>query len=207
MNAATEVKRHKLTQEDCDIARFFTRRGMKINEIAKILKVDPSTVGKIQKADFRLTTYLEQRKEMNRKTKERKAAAGAGRQRLNELIGTQVDEERDKKIMDQLMRDAGFKQTPQGWKKAVDQELKDQGWDELQKKLPEVPGQMKMDLEGRNGGDGSPVPLTRNGENRPLVPEADEQKSMMKFQAAMMDKLLKKLDELIDVLKGGAGDE
>ena len=186
MNAATEVKRHKLTQEDCDIARFFTRRGMKMKEIAKILKVDPSTVGKIQKADFRLTTYLEQRKEMNRKTKERKAAEAAGARRLNELLDPVVKGERDEWVKEQL--------------NALDTMARSE-------REAEVQGQMKMDLEGRNGGDGSPVPLTRNGGNRPLVPEADEQKSMMKFQAAMMDKLLKKLDELIAVLKGGAGNE
>ena len=186
MNAATEVKRHKLTQEDCDIARFFTRRGMKIKEIAKILKVDPSTVGKIQKADFRLETYLEQRKEMNRKTRERKAAETAGAQRLNAMLSPVVKGERDEWVKEQL--------------NALDTMARSE-------REAEVPGQMKMDLEGRNGGDGSPVPLTRNGENRPLVPEADEQKSMMKFQAAMVDKLVKKLDELIAVLKGGVGNE
>ena len=105
MNAATNVKRHKLTQEDCDIARFFTRRGMKLKEIGKIIGVDPSTVGKIQKADFRLETYLEQRKEMNRKTAENKAREEEGRRRLNALLDPIVDEERDKLILDQLVEE------------------------------------------------------------------------------------------------------
>ena len=57
----------------------------------------------------------------------------------------------------------------------------------------EVPGQMQMDLQ----------PQAEEPEKK----EPDEQTKQMRFQAALMDKLLKKLDELIDVLKGGAGDE
>ena len=159
MNAATEVKRHKLTQEDCDTVRLLLARRRTLKEIAEIIGVDPSTVGKIRLANYDLPTYLEQRKEMNRKTKENKRAAIRKMEELEE---------------------------------------------KMQELPPEVPGQLQMDLEGRNGGDSSAVPPERNEQNRPLVPEADEQKSMMKFQAAMVDKLLKKMDELIEVLRGGA---
>ena len=68
-----ETKRHPVTQEDCNIARFFTKRGMKIKDIAKMLNVDASTISKIKSADFRLDQYLELRKESNRKTAENKA--------------------------------------------------------------------------------------------------------------------------------------
>ena len=200
MNAATEVKRHKLTQEDCDIARFFTRRGMKMKEIAKILKVDPSTVGKIQKADFRLETYLEQRKEMNRKTKERKEAEAAGARRLNELIGTQADEERDKLIYDQLVEEREAEKNGM----TVEMYRFCKGLREKQEMPAEVPGQMKMDLD-----------------QKAEEPEKHDDSKQMKFQAAMVDKLVKVLTELIvmldnrltaldeirDVLKGGAGNE
>jgi len=165
MNAATEVKRHKLTQTDCDMAKYLLEHGQTLKEIAVIIKCDPSTVGKIRMANYDLLTYLSQRKEMNRKTKERKAAEEAGRRRLQNALTD-----------------------PMEWKNTVDQTLKDQGWDELQKKLPEVPGQMKMDLEQKPAEE----------------PEKNDDNKQMKFQAAMMDKLLKKLDELIDVLRGGA---
>ena len=189
MNAATNVKRHKLTQEDCDIARFFTRRGMKLKEIGKIIGVDPSTVGKIQKADFRLATYLEQRKEMNRKTAENKAREEAGRRRLNALLDPIVDEERDKLILDQLTEEREAEKNGM----TVEMYRFCKKMREKQDEPAEVPGQMKMDLEP---------------EKKDYSPAAqDDTKSMMKFQAAMMDKLLKKLDELIDVLKGGAWNE
>ena len=68
-----ETKRHPVTQEDCNIARFFTKRGMKIKDIATMLNVDASTISKIKSADFRLDQYLELRKESNRKTAENKA--------------------------------------------------------------------------------------------------------------------------------------
>lgn len=158
------TKKRKLTQEDCDIARFFMRRGMKMKEIGKIIGVDPSTVGKIQKADFRLETYLEQRKEMNRKTAENKRAA-------------EEEKQRKKALMDM--------HGPLGYADAVILE-------QLHKE-EEIQGQMKMDLEPEKK---DPSPAAQ-----------DDTKSMMKFQAAMMDKLLKKMDELIGVLKGGGKDE
>ena len=149
------TKKRKLTQEDCDIARFFMKRGMKMKEIGKIIGVDPSTVGKIQKADFRLQTYLEQRKEMNRKTKENK--------------------EKRRELAEELTNFSKFRE-----------------WEPKKEEQAEVPGQMKMDLEPEKK---DPSPAAQ-----------DDTKSMMKFQAAMMDKLLKKLDELIDALKGGAAE-
>ena len=75
-----ERKRQRITQEDCDIARFFTRRGMKMNEIAKMLKVDASTISKMKAGDFRLEQYLEIRKESNRKQTEKKAEDALNRE-------------------------------------------------------------------------------------------------------------------------------
>ena len=40
MNAATEVKRHKLTQEDCDTVRLLIARQRTLKEIADIIGVD-----------------------------------------------------------------------------------------------------------------------------------------------------------------------
>ena len=173
MTTITEpTKRHKLTQEDCDIARFFTKRRMKLKEIGKIIGVDPSTVGKIQKADFRLEKYLEQRKEMNRKTAERKAADAAGARRLNELLEPMADDERDQKVLDQLIRE----------------EQAAGRWHKTPPKAEHLMGQMQMDLEP---------------EKDPSPAAHDDSAKLMKFQAAMMDKLLKKLDELIDALTRG----
>lgn len=69
-----EKKTTRITQEDCDCARFLMRKGYSIKSIANTLKCDPSTVSKIKTADFRLEAYLENRKESNRKDAERKAA-------------------------------------------------------------------------------------------------------------------------------------
>ena len=65
-------KRHRLTQEDCDTARLLMARQRTLKEIAEIIGVDPSTVGKIRLADYNLEKYLAQRKAMNKKTKEKK---------------------------------------------------------------------------------------------------------------------------------------
>ena len=169
MNAATEVKRHKLTQEDCDTVRYLLKYGRTLKEIAEIIKVDPSTVGKIRLANYDLETYLEQRKAMNRKTKENKARAVI--RRMEEL------ENREQTM-------AGVKPMSR-WQK-----LSDVFPSVAEESAAEVPGQMKMDLE-----------------QQAEEPEKHDDSKQMKFQAAMMDKLLKKLDELIDVLKGGAGNE
>ena len=65
-------KKTRITQEDCDCARFLMRKGYSIKSIANTLKCDPSTVSKIKTADFRLEAYLENRKESNRKDADRK---------------------------------------------------------------------------------------------------------------------------------------
>lgn len=72
MKNGVEKNRKTITQEDCDIARFFTKRGMKMTEIAKMLQVDPSTISKMKAGDFLLHKYLEIRRESNRKDAERK---------------------------------------------------------------------------------------------------------------------------------------
>ena len=69
-----EKKTARITQEDCDCARFLMRKGYTVKSIANTLKCDPSTVSKIKAADFRLEAYLENRKASNRKEAERKAA-------------------------------------------------------------------------------------------------------------------------------------
>lgn len=74
MKNGVEKKTARITQEDCDCARFLMRKGYSIKSIANTLKCDPSTVSKIKTADFRLEAYLENRKESNRKDAERKAA-------------------------------------------------------------------------------------------------------------------------------------
>ena len=161
-------KKHRLTQEDCDTARLLLARQRRLKEIADLLGVDPSTVGKIRVANYDLPTYLAQRKEMNRKTKEKKRA--------------KID----------MMNHHG----PLGYADTM------------------IIGQMEMELDRRNGGDGSVVPQERNEQNRPLVPEtapaedaARDETKLMRFQAAMMDRLIRKMDELIGVLKGGAAHE
>ena len=147
---AEPKKRHRLTQEDCDTARLLMARQRTLKEIAEIIGVDPSTVGKIRLADYDLEKYLDQRKAMNRKTKEKK------------------------------------KMTK--FAKAIDETLEEQ-------RLPEIAGQMQMDLEQQ---EDNPEEDMR----KYFLMGYDDSKQM-KFQAAMMDKLLKKLDELIAVLKGG----
>ena len=203
MNAATEtVKRHKLTQTDCDMAKYLLEHGQTLKEIGEIIKCDPSTVGKIRLAGYDLQTYLARRKEMNRKTKERKAAEAAGARRLNELIGTEADEERDKLIYDQLVEEREAEKN--GMTVEMYRFCKGLREKEEERKQPEVPGQMKMDLD---------APAEE--------PEKSDDSKQMRFQAAMVDKLtktmtelivmmidkLKVLDEIRDVLKGGGKDE
>lgn len=67
-----EKKTARITQEDCDCARFLMRKGYTVKSIANTLKCDPSTVSKIKAAEFRLEAYLENRKESNRKDADRK---------------------------------------------------------------------------------------------------------------------------------------
>ena len=183
-------KKHRLTQEDCDTARLLLARQRTLKEIADIIGVDPSTVGKIRVAEYNLEKYLAQRKEMNRKTKERKAAAEAGRRRLNELIDTVADEERDKLIYDQLVEEREAHEngmTVEMYRFC--KKMREEQEREKQEASAEVPGQMQMQLD-------------------PPEEEAKQDDTkLMRFQAAMMDRLIRKLDELIGVLKGGGKDE
>ena len=98
---------------------------------------------------------------MNKKTRENKR----NKSPLNAFM-EQQDEKNDKKILQQLVREAAG-----GIAKGVEQ----------------VAGQLQMDL-----------------------PEAEEQKpddqtKMMRFFAAQVDKIAKRLDVLIDVLQKGGG--
>lgn len=140
------TKKHRITQEDCDIARFFMRRGTKIKDIAKMLKVDASTVSKMKAGDFRLEQYLEIRKESNRK-------AAENREKKNQEIEV-----------------------------------------ELRPSLMQLAGQMEMNLN-----------------QAPETPEMSEQTKMMRFQAHLADRIIKKLDEILTELQsirnGGADDE
>lgn len=146
-------KRHKLTQEDCDTARLLMARQRTLKEIAEIIDVDPSTVGKIRLADYNLEKYLEQRKAMNRKTKENNRKTWV---QQAEILKTEMEEQ--------------AQAIAAGMTKGVEQ----------------VAGQLQMDLQEAE------------------EPKQDEQTKQMRFQAALMDKLLKKMDELIGVLRGGA---
>lgn len=91
MKNGVEKNRKTITQEDCDIARFFTKRGMKMTEIAKMLQVDPSTISKMKAGDFLLYKYLEIRRESNRKDAERKAAQKKAL--ADELMQKQAEEQ------------------------------------------------------------------------------------------------------------------
>lgn len=76
MNGVDKKKKEPITQESCDIARFLLRKGNSLKVIAQTIGCNPSTVSKIKTAGFDLETYLENRRESNRKTEEnrRKAA-------------------------------------------------------------------------------------------------------------------------------------
>lgn len=141
------VGRKKITQEDCDIVRFFTRRGMKMKEIGKMLGVDASTISKIKAGDFRLEQYLEIRKESNRKESEKKAM------------------ERQKMIQIDMVPKA---ETPEAMQLA---------------------GQMEMDL--------------KPSKPEPETPEMSDQTKMMRFQAHLADKIIKKMDEILKLIADG----
>ena len=158
---AEPKKRHRLTQEDCDTARLLMARQRTLKEIAEIIGVDPSTVGKIRLADYNLEKYLEQRKAMNKKTKENKRKKSP----LNAFM-EQQDEKNDKLILQQLVREAAG-----GIAKGVEQ----------------VAGQLQMELPEAED------------------PEQVEKAKMMRFFAAQVDKIAKRLDVLIDVLQKGGG--
>lgn len=136
------VERKKITQEDCDIARFFTRRGMKMKEIRKILGVDASTISKMKAGDFRLDQYLKIRKESNKKQTEKKTAV--------------IDLTPPETMMKQLA------------------------------------GQMEMDLK----------PAKAAAE----TPEMNDQTKMMRFQAHLADRIIKKMDEILKEMGNLFGD-
>ncbi len=171
---AEPKKRHRLTQEDCDTARLLMARQRTLKEIAEIIDVDPSTVGKIRLADYNLEKYLEQRKVMNKKTKEKK--------KMMKFVHA-IDETLEEQGLQQLVREAAG-----GIAKGVEQ----------------VAGQLQMDLPKAEGPCArSNTVIPREHTLSDLWKKMDERR----FQAALMDKLLKKLDELIDVLKGGGSHE
>lgn len=93
-----EARKHRLTQGDCDTVRLLLERQRTLKEIADIIRVDPSTVGKIRLADYNLDKYLEKRKEMNRKTKERKAREKEAFENADKHA------EEDQQMIDQLRR-------------------------------------------------------------------------------------------------------
>lgn len=165
---AEQKKRHRLTQEDCDTARLLMARQRTLKEIAEIIDVDPSTVGKIRLADYNLEKYLEQRKAMNKKTKEKK--------KMMKFVHA-IDETLEEQGLQQLVREVAG-----GITKGVEQ----------------VAGQIQMDLPEQQ--TDNPEEDMRNY----FLMRYDDNKQM-KFQAALMDKLLKKLDQLIDVLQKGGG--
>lgn len=136
------VERKKITQEDCDIARFFTRRGMKMKEIGKILGVDASTISKMKAGDFRLDQYLQIRKESNKKQTEKKTAV--------------IDLTPPETMMKQLA------------------------------------GQMEMDLK----------PAKAAAETQ----EMNDQTKMMRFQAHLADRIIKKMDEILKEMGNLFGD-
>ena len=146
MNNGVEKKKIRITQEDCDIARFFTRRGMKMKQIAEVLKVDSSTICKMKAADFDLDRYLENRKVSNRKDAERKAALKA-----------EKEAEKAEPAEDQ------------------------------------VHGQIEMDLQAAE------AKLNIPAEEKP---EMSEQTKLMRFQAHQADRIVKKLDEILEALRG-----
>lgn len=100
MKNGVETKTARITQEDCDCARFLIRKGYTVKSIATTLKCDPSTVSKIKAADFRLEKYLENRKESNRKDADRKK-----REKVRAEIREQAAKDRER-IQEQEKRRA-----------------------------------------------------------------------------------------------------
>ena len=222
MATVEATKKRRLTQEDCDTVRYLLKYGRTLKEIAEIIHVDPSTVGKIRLADYDLPTYLEQRKAMNRKTAENKRAAirrmeeledreqtmkgvkPASRWKTLDELFPSVAEENTAEVPGQMQMDL----QPQAEEPASRWKTLDELFPSVaEENTAEVPGQMQMDLQ----------PQAEEPEKK----EPDEQTKQMRFQAALIDKLTKvlkemvvmldnrltALDEIRDVLKGGAGDE
>ena len=142
----------KVTQEDCDVARFFTKRGMKGKDIATMLKVSASTVSNIKAADFHLDQYLEMMKESKRK---------------------EAANRKKKEVREEML----------------EQHRKDREWIEEHSKPAEeqITGQMKMDL--------------KTEEPAEEKPEMSDMTKMMRFQAHLADRIIKKLDEILAELR------
>lgn len=165
------AKKHRLTQGDCDTARLMMERQQTLKEIAKVIRCDPSTVGKIRACNYDLPTYLEYRKKMNKKTKDNKLAREAGARRLSGLVTSAEDEERDKKILEQLEKD------------------------EKVRKM-----QTKMDCNQLSFEEY----LRMNDFKEPEDPDIQK---LMRLIAKMSDKIVKRLDMLISLTKGGEAHE
>lgn len=169
-------KRHRLTQGDCDAARLLMERKQTLQEIGKIIGVDSSTVGKIRLAGYDLQTYLAQRRAMNKKTREKKNRYRA----LVEETKEEFANAAKGKTAEEIVEEA--KKRPRNYQEYLLQ-LTSKAASNADRK--EVAGQLQMDLSEAE-------------EQKP-----DDQSKQMKFQAAMMDKLLKKLDELIEAITRG----
>ena len=172
-------KRHRLTQADCDMAKYLMEHRQTLQEIGKIIGVDSSTVGKIRLAGYNLETYLAQRKAMNEKTRENK------KNRYKALVEETTEEFANAakgKTAEEIVEEA--KKRPRNYQEYLLQ-LTSKAASNSERK--EVAGQMQMDLSEAE------------------EPKQDELMKLMRFFAAQVDKVLKKMDELIDAIpKGGA---
>lgn len=204
-------KRHRLTQGDCDAARLLMERKQTLQEIGKIIGVDSSTVGKIRLAGYDLQTYLAQRRAMNKKTKENKKAL-----KFAHVIDKVLEEQGVTKLCDEIdEREKKLQQLGRaaagGIAKATEQvagqlqmELESQFTPEALKAYKEI-GAITERNEKRTEPDG---PCARSNTVIPrehTLAEFEKKLDERRFQAALMDKLLKKLDKLIDVLQKGGG--
>lgn len=158
-----QKKRHRLTQADCDTAKYLMEHRQTLQEIGKIIGVDSSTVGKIRLADYNLEKYLAQRRAMNEKTRENKEA-------------------------ERKRRDALFNHGPMNAVNfTVLEELGKEVAGGITKGVEQVAGQIQMELPEAED------------------PEQVEKAKQMRFFAAQVDKIAKRLDVLIDVLQKGGG--
>ena len=199
MATVEAAKKRRLTQEDCDTVRYLLNYGRTLKEIGEIIRVDPSTVGKIRLADYNLEKYLAQRKAMNEKTKQNKLAAEERRRKelMNKMGPFDYANQgilEEVKLKDGATPKKPFKRfstCPPKAKWLMGEEPK------YMQPAEEVPGQMQMDLQPQK------VPEIGPGA---FVPQehvlSDFTKSMneRKFQAAMIDKLTNVLKEMIVTL-------
>ena len=78
-------ERKEVTQQTCDDVKRMLEAGLKQKDAARILRLDPSTISKIKNAEYRLETYLENRREWNKKAKAGPADGPADGRRTEEL--------------------------------------------------------------------------------------------------------------------------